>query len=42
MQELSAATKHSDENVPPPEASYNDELRRVSKNQIIWGANPLF
>ncbi len=23
----------------PPEASYFDELMRVSKNQIIWGAN---
>jgi site-specific DNA-methyltransferase (adenine-specific) len=26
------------ENVPPP-ASYFDELRRVSKRQIIWGIN---
>ena len=29
--------KDWDKSAPPPE--YFDELRRVSKNQIIWGAN---
>lgn len=31
------AVKEYDDN--PPEQSYFDELRRVSKSQIVWGAN---
>ena len=31
------AVKDWDNNVPPP--AYFNDLRRVSKNQIIWGAN---
>jgi len=27
------------EDIEPPNADYFNELKRVSKNQIIWGAN---
>lgn len=32
-------TMNSDWDAKPPDASYFEELRRVSKNQIIWGGN---
>lgn len=32
-------TMNSDWDANPPSAEYFDELRRVSKNQIIWGGN---
>lgn len=31
--------KHKDWDSKPPEKAYFDELKRVSKNQIIWGVN---
>jgi site-specific DNA-methyltransferase (adenine-specific) len=41
-QEHSGYHKYAGGDVKPPEPDYFDQLRRISKNQIIWGGKSFY